>query len=142
MTDCINGVGAVNNSGYCHTRRNGKRIGAHRNAYIEANGEIPKGMQVMHICDNPKCINPKHLKLGTRSDNMKDCVNKGRHFSPMRKLTDEQKKHILKSEKNSTELAKELPVTARTIRKYRRANGQKRLIGGAAHKNKDLNNGL
>jgi len=73
----------------------------------------------MHICDNRKCINPKHLKLGTRSDNMKDCVSKGRHVSPMRKLTDEHIEYILKSEKTSNELAKELPVTARTIRRYR-----------------------
>lgn len=130
MTNCISGIGAVNGSGYCHTWRNGKRIGAHRNAYIEVNGEIPKGMHVMHICDNPKCINPNHLKLGTRSDNMKDCVSKGRHVSPMRKLTDEHRKCILKSKKTSTELAKELPVTARTIRRYRRANGQKSLMVG------------
>lgn len=119
MTDCINGVGAVNNSGYCSVRVNGKKMGAHRYAYIKAYGEIPKNLHVMHICDNRKCINPKHLKLGTRSDNMKDCVSKGRHVSPMRKLTDEHIEYILKSEKTSNELAKELPVTARTIRRYR-----------------------
>lgn len=133
---CIEGKGATNNSGYCSVRVNGKKMGAHRHAYIKAYGEIPKNLHVMHICDNRKCINPKHLKLGTRSDNMRDCVNKGRHFSPAKKLNKEQQLYILKSDKTSTELALELPVTSRTIRKYRQANGQKRLAGGAAHKSK------
>lgn len=134
MTDCIEGKGAVNNSGYCSTRRDGKKIGAHRNAYIEAYGCIPSGLQVMHVCDNRKCINPSHLKLGTASDNMRDCVSKGRHVSPMRKITNEQREYILKSKKTSTQLSKELPITPSVIRRYRRANGQVRPSGGAAHK--------
>ena len=125
--DCIEGVGATNNSGYCSTRRDGIRIGAHRNAYIDAYGEIPKGLHIMHICDNRKCINPKHLKAGTVSDNMRDCVAKGRHVSPMRKLTDEQREYILASEKNSAELSKELPVTSTVIRKYRRSKDRQDL---------------
>lgn len=134
--DCIEALGATNNSGYCSTRRNGKRIGSHRNAYIERYGNIPKGFHIMHICDNRKCINPKHLKLGTHSDNMRDCVNKGRHVSPMRKLTEEQRKYILTSDKNSTQLAEEMPVTSRTIRRIRSSNNQVRPAGGAAHKSK------
>ena len=39
---------------------------------------IPQGMVVMHSCDNPGCINPQHLSVGTQSDNMKDCAAKGR----------------------------------------------------------------
>lgn len=52
---------------------------AHRVSYIIKNGYIPKDMIICHKCDNPPCINPNHLFVGTYSDNAKDSVNKGRH---------------------------------------------------------------
>lgn len=52
---------------------------AHRVSWILHNGDIPKGMQVLHKCDNPPCINPRHLYLGTQSDNMNDKKHKLRH---------------------------------------------------------------
>ena len=52
----------------------------HRIAWEAHNAEpIPEGMVVMHTCDNPECFNPHHLRLGTQSENMRDCVAKGRH---------------------------------------------------------------
>jgi transposase len=42
------------------------------------NGEIPKGLQILHECDNPSCVNPKHLFIGTNLDNIADRVSKGR----------------------------------------------------------------
>jgi hypothetical protein len=57
-----------------------KHFSAHRFFYQDLVGEIPEGMQVMHICDNPPCCNPSHLKLGTAADNIKDCVEKGRNY--------------------------------------------------------------
>ncbi len=56
----------------------GKHIKAHRLAWALANGSDPTGMVVMHTCDNPPCVNPEHLVLGTTLDNQMDKVRKGR----------------------------------------------------------------
>lgn len=57
----------------------GKNYNAHRWAYSQEHGLIPRGMEVMHTCDVPACVNPAHMKLGTHVENMKDCKEKGRH---------------------------------------------------------------
>lgn len=56
-------------------------VPTHRLQWMHTQGEIPTGMVIMHTCDNPCCINPDHLRLGSYGDNIKDCVTKGRHDS-------------------------------------------------------------
>ncbi len=60
----------------------GHKESAHRVAWILQNGEIPDGMCVLHRCDNPLCVNPSHLFLGTQRENMLDKVAKGRANTP------------------------------------------------------------
>ncbi len=52
---------------------------AHRLAYEFANGSIPPGLYVLHSCDNRRCVNPKHLRLGTAKDNIHDALDRGRY---------------------------------------------------------------
>lgn len=55
-----------------------KSISAHRASWVIHFGEIAAGVQVCHSCDTTLCVNPSHLFLGTQSDNINDCIGKGR----------------------------------------------------------------
>lgn len=70
------------NQGYGYVRVNGKTYKAHRIAYEIAYGRPPDDLLVCHYCDNPSCVRPDHLWIGTNRDNTLDRHRKGRTFMP------------------------------------------------------------
>jgi len=75
---CWNWTAHKDNKGYGRIEINGKNCYAHRISWEMHYGKIPEGLFVCHHCDNPLCINPKHLFLGTQKDNIRDAIKKGR----------------------------------------------------------------
>jgi len=89
---------ATNSDGYGLWHIAGKTVQAHRASYAYTKGPIPKGLHVLHSCDNPTCVNPAHLSLGTNQTNVDDSVSKGRNCRGTRngnsKLTEDQVRQI------------------------------------------------
>lgn len=76
--DCVEWP-SLTKGGYGQFSYSYKKYSAHRTSWeIHNNAQIPKGKVIMHTCDNPSCVNPEHLRLGTQSDNVKDMIEKGR----------------------------------------------------------------
>jgi hypothetical protein len=94
---------------------------AHRYSYALHYGRIPEGMMILHSCDNPSCVRPDHLSLGTGAENMADKIAKGRARVPageqhsFAKLTREQAEAILHDPRPYAQLAAEYGVHAGTI---------------------------
>lgn len=127
---CIEWQGYRNDDGYGIAYVSRKSVGAHRAAYCQHHGitlESIKGLSVRHECDNPPCINPDHLVLGTHQDNMRDRKERGRGRSAqgeaqhLAKLTDEivrsiRSEYVRYSKKHgSVALAKKFNVSYRAV---------------------------
>jgi hypothetical protein len=119
-------------------RRRRRWLAAHRVSWELAHGPIPAGLGVLHRCDNPPCVNPVHLFLGTHKDNMADCSRKGRsrggethgEDSHLAKLTAAQVIEILDRLANGesqASLADEYGVTRQAIWQIGKGRCWKRL---------------
>lgn len=86
---------------------NGRMTSAHRAAiYLYKGIKANTNESVCHRCDNTLCVNPDHLFLGSRADNMKDMVNKGRHKSGREKLSESDKEKAQQMRKEGYEVKK------------------------------------
>jgi hypothetical protein len=111
--------GTIDTGGYKSVKHNGKKIGAHRVAYMVGAGKIPKGKYVCHHCDTPACVRPSHLFVGSAKDNYLDAKAKRRHTHGDKcwrvRLTERAVKYIKRSKKTQTELGRQFGVRNTTI---------------------------
>ncbi len=124
-SDCWMWTGFLTN-GYGHFWLNSRKIRAHRFSWILSNGDIPDGLIVCHHCDNPKCVNPSHLFLGTHSDNTQDCVRKGRNSKDPYWL-----KEVKGSQKPNAKLSEAIVMEIRSrpaIRGYQKAMAKQYMV--------------
>ena len=120
---CWEWTAAKTSSGYGEFWLGDKMVGAHRVSYELEFGTVPDGLFVCHTCDNPICVKPAHLFLGTHSDNMVDAVRKGRlsNIPPRRvKLTETQVLDIREDSRVHSVIAKDYNVTRTTISEIKR----------------------
>lgn len=116
----------LNVDGYGYLHHGGREQRAHRFVYQECFGEIPKGIVVRHKCDNPSCINPEHLELGTPKENSRDAIIRGRNAKGAKngrsKITDGTARKIkimLRNEIKTREIMSSLNVSIKTVRAIR-----------------------
>lgn len=107
-----------------------KKVLAHRLSFETFVGPIPPGFYVCHKCDNPSCVNPKHLFLGTPQENSDDCTKKDRNCKgeekPLSKLSEEQALEIFNNRTMTNRaLAKVYGVHHSTIGTIRRGKAWK-----------------
>lgn len=133
--ECLEYTGARDKDGYGIYSLGKRNPRAHRVAYVESFGPIPAGVMVRHTCDNPPCINPRHLMLGTGIDNSRDMVLRGRSLrgdrNPMARLSVDQVLAIvtrIESGALNTELSAEYDVGASTISRIRHRKSWKQAI--------------
>lgn len=112
-------IGGGKGNGYGSFSLDGMTMPAHRAAYRLFEGEAPYNMDVCHTCDNRSCVNPHHLFLGTRAENMLDMKQKGRGCGGARKHlrehTVQEIRRRLAMGMNQSDIAKSLNVNRGTV---------------------------
>jgi hypothetical protein len=136
--ECWNWTGSRIKTGWYGQWRNknGQIELTHRASWRLFKCNIPSGMCVLHKCDNPVCVNPSHLWIGTQSDNAKDMWIKGRarpatslgEKHGMSKVTLEQVIDIKTSSKSGVELARKYHISATTVCDIRKGRSWKHAI--------------
>lgn len=136
---CWEFVGGVDRGGYGKFRLHGKTIGAHRASYILLKGKIGDGKDVAHDCDNPRCLNPLHLRLLSRSSNLADSVKRGRIKTGVNSgsaaLTSRQLSEVIRLRSKGwsfKSLGRKLGVSADCVRRHHRRRDQKKPKGSSA----------
>lgn len=117
----------------------GDEVAAHRIAWILARGEIPDGLCVLHRCDNPPCVNPAHLFLGTKADNNADKAQKDRStfgsLCPTAKLTEDRVTEVLRryeAGESQTQVARAVGVSRSAVRSLLIQRTWRRASAGSA----------
>ena len=106
--------------------KSGHTVAAHRFSYMSYVGPIKDGLYVCHKCDNPRCVNPSHLFLGTPKENQQDMRKKGRGLAgnshPRTKLSDADARRVFDAPKHvsHSELAMKYNVSKTTISRIRK----------------------
>lgn len=123
LKNCWNWTGGKTGKGYGQFYLRGKNLRAHRASYEHFIGEIGD-LQVLHECDNPSCVNPDHLFLGTNQDNRHDSVDKKRHNigsrNGMSTLSPREVEWIREDSRKYSEIAKAFCVSEQTIGRIKR----------------------
>lgn len=124
--ECWLWTGTCTGNGYGQTRFNGKKVRAHRLFYSEHSGKSLKEIGfVLHSCDNPRCVNPDHLREGTSSENANDAYERERRIryrgelNGRSKLTESDVLSILRDDRRTREIATEYGVTMKTIQQIK-----------------------
>ncbi len=132
VSECLEWGKGTDKNGYGYINLGRAHYPAHRVAYFLAHGEQPAEMLVCHKCDNPKCVLPAHLFLGTPKDNTDDMVRKGRSRFTINgtfargerqgssKLTEIQVREILTSDQTGASLARKFGVSKALVCMIRR----------------------
>lgn len=92
---CWNWLGSLDRYGYGKFKLADRTVKAHRYSYQLYHGGFDESFHVLHHCDNPCCVNPSHLFLGTNRDNVADRTAKKRHGKTSKRLTSKEKATIL-----------------------------------------------
>ena len=122
--ECWIWEGAKDSDGYGKFKLEGRDVASHRFSFEEFVGPIPEGLHVCHTCDQPSCVNPRHLWTGTNAENMADRDAKGRlprgESRPGSKLTEQQVREIRASAKSGKLIAATFGISYQTFMEIRR----------------------